>query len=93
MPDVTTHQTTPSTTTVSASSRYASLKWGIVLAALLAAIVWDGIATFKTEQVASDRSPTLATITYPADRCGPDCAIMVASEVNTDQTGSIERPH
>jgi hypothetical protein len=64
-----------------ASQRVVALKWLVVLAALSIATVLDGLP--KEKSFDPSRSIEQATVTLPAERCGPGCAIMVAS----NQTG------
>jgi hypothetical protein len=64
------------------SQRVVAMKWLVVLAALSIATVLDGLSV-QAQKPDGRAFTEQATITLPAERCGPGCAIMVAS----NQTG------
>ena len=68
------------------AQRAMTVKWVVVLAALSVATVLDGISISDTTKPALDLGVTSqqAAITLPAQRCGPGCAIMVASNQSGD---------
>ena len=62
------------------------LKWLSFLAAMLVAIVVDGMAVSDMNKAAPGATVTSeqASITMPADRCGAGCSIMMASNQSPD---------
>lgn len=66
------------------AQRAMTMKWVVVLAALSVATVLDGISISDMMKPNDGLSTEQAAITLPAERCGPGCSIMVASNQSGD---------
>ncbi len=66
------------------AERGVALKWLVVLAALSIATVLDGISVSDLMKPNDGFTTDQATITLPAERCGPGCSIMVAANISGD---------
>ncbi|MDB5547735.1 MAG: hypothetical protein JWP21_1182 [Tardiphaga sp.] len=64
--------------------RAMTMKWLVVLLALSAATILDGLSNSDAAKPGDRPTPAQAAITLPSERCGPGCAIMVASSQSGD---------